>query len=266
MKELITFAVLKIHMKFRVEKNLKSEELLNFIDEALNKKAFLILNACCEVQYKGRAISRLGSGERTIIIKSDGSFLIHQDVNLEPVNWQPPKTKFKVGLVDDKVTITGSRKKPKEKLEVEIYQAHISSYHIGTDTKSLELAGYEQDMVDLVYKNPEIIESGFRATSTEYSTSNGFIDILGKDKNGNLMILEFKSRRAGVNAVKQLKRYIDTFLDHKNPVRGLLVAPSVTDEALELLEKYELEFKELEPPRELEKDKSLTLDFFAKSE
>ncbi|MGC9516667.1 MAG: endonuclease NucS [Methanomicrobiales archaeon] len=252
-------------MKFLVESNLKSKELYHFISEGLNKRAFLILNACCKVEYVGRAVSRLGLGERTIMVKSDGSFLIHQNINLEPVNWQPPKTKLKVELRDDHVVLTGFRKKPHEKLEVTIYKSYLSSYHIGTDTKSLELAGYEQDMVDMVYKNPEIIESGFRPTATEYSTSNGFIDILGKDQNGNLMVLEFKSRRAGVNAVKQLNRYVETFSEDKNPVRGILIAPSVTDEAIELLENYKLEFKELEPPRELDKNKSLTLDFFSKS-
>ncbi len=54
--------------------------------------------ACCSVIYEGRARSKLGSGDRMIIIKSDGSFMVHQDRNLEPVNWQPPKSQCKASL------------------------------------------------------------------------------------------------------------------------------------------------------------------------
>lgn len=33
----------------------------------------------CKVLYEGRALSELDWGERIILIKPDGSFLIHQD-------------------------------------------------------------------------------------------------------------------------------------------------------------------------------------------
>jgi len=55
---------------------------------------------------------------------------------------------------------------------------------------------------------------------------------------------------------------MDSFSDHKEFVRGVLVAPSVTDDASELLDEYKLEFKSMEPPREFGTDKNLTLDFF----
>ncbi|MGB9937291.1 MAG: endonuclease NucS [Methanobacterium sp.] len=199
-----------------------------------------------------------------IIIKSDGSFLVHQDYNLEPVNWQPPNCNFKAKIDGDVVSITGIRRNPPESLEVEIYNAYSVSYHIGKDTKKLELAGYEEDMRDMIFKTPEIIEKGFRPTSREYQVSTGFIDILGKDKNGTLMVLELKSRQAGINAVKQLKKYFEDFEEHKDFVRGLLVAPSITEDAQILLEEYQLEFKALEPPKELEKSSTVTLDFFNK--
>jgi len=76
------------------------------------------------------------------------------------------------------------------------------------------------------------------------------------------MILELKSRRAGVNAVKQLKRYFKDFKDHKDFVMGILVAPSITDDAQELLEKHQLEFVALKPINELNISKNTTLDFF----
>ena len=85
---------------------------------------------------------------------------------------------------------------------------------------------------------------------------------MGKDSEGHLVILEFKSRKAGTNAVKQLKGYIDCFLDNKEFVRGVIVAPSITDNALEELEKLEMEFIEMNPPLDLLKQKASTLDSF----
>jgi len=249
-------------MIFLSEKNPDPCRTFEIINEGLSKKAVIILMACCSVVYEGRARSKLGSGDRMIIIKSDGSFMIHQDRNLDPVNWQPPKSQCKASLKEGIMYLEGSRRNPTERLEVKIKSTYMASYFIGQDSKDLELAGYEENMREMVFENPEIIEEGFRPVNREYMTSNGFIDVLGKDKEGNLVVLELKSRRAGINAVKQLKRYMDSFSDHKEFVRGVLVAPSVTDDASELLDEYKLEFKSMEPPREFGTDKNLTLDFF----
>jgi len=79
-------------------------------------------------------------------------------------------------------------------------------------------------MRQMIMDNPELIEKGFRPTSKEYQTPQGFIDIMGKDDDGKLVVLELKSRKAGVNAVKQLLRYVDCFSDNKEFVRGILVS------------------------------------------
>jgi len=167
-----------------------------------------------------------------------------------------------VEMKNGKILIRGSRRNPPESLQVEISKTYVASYFIGMDSKSLELVGYEEDMGDLIFEDPGVIEEGFRPTSREYSTDKGFIDILGKDKKGNLMVLELKSRRAGTNAVKQLERYIEHFSDHKKLVRGILVAPSVTEEAQEMLEEKKMEFISLEPPMELKDQHILTLEDF----
>ena len=249
-------------MILEIEKNPSIIDALKLINDAISKRASLILIVCCKVKYEGRAISRLGLGERTILIKGDGSFIIHQDRNLEPINWQPPKTKINVKEKNGRLIIQGIRRNPEEMLELEIVNLHLISYYLGRDTKELELAGYEEDMREMILKNPNLIEKGFRPTSKEYSTPTGFIDIIGKDKYGKLIILELKSRRAGINAVKQLNRYLNHFSDHKEFVRGILVSPSLTDDARELLQEKEMEYIELEPPKELERKNNITLDFF----
>lgn len=249
-------------MKFISCENPSASETFRVIDEGLRKKALIVVFACCQAKYEGRAISRLGFGERVIILKPDGAFLIHQDRKLDPVNWQPPKSRSKVKMKEGVVFLESIRRAPEERLELEIRQAHLVSYYLAEDSKDLEVTGHEKDMAEMVYKHPELIEKGFRPTVREYSTSKGFIDILGKDKDGALMVLELKSRKAGTNAVKQLKRYLKDFEEDKSKVRGLLVAPSITEDALEMLEEDGLEFKALDPPRELKLDKKVTLDFF----
>ena len=128
-------------------------------------------------------------------------------------------------------------------------------------------------MGDMIMEKPHMIEEGFTPTAREYSVEHGFIDILGKDSDNNLMILELKARKAGVAAVKQLKRYLQDFENtdndylkecqaEKKKIRGLLVAPSIMDDALELIEEEGIEFVSIEPPRELKRDKKVTLDAF----
>lgn len=249
-------------MLIEIKHNPSNLEAMEIINEALSKRAFLILVLCCKVNYEGRARSKLGLGERTVLIKGDGSFIIHQDRNLEPINWQPPKTKLSVQLENDIIKIVGKRRKPKEQLELIISNVHLISYYLGSDTKDIELAGYEEDMRQMIMDNPELIETGFRPTSKEYQTPQGFIDIYGKDANGKIVIIELKSRKAGINAVKQLKRYINCFLDNKEFVRGILVAPSLTEDARELLKENQMEYIPLAPPKELKTKTTTTLDYF----
>jgi RecB family endonuclease NucS len=249
------------------------DDSFDLIDDGLRKKAIITIVACCKVIYEGRAVSKLDFGERIILIKADGSFLIHQDRKVEPVNWQPPKSISRVLIKDNKLFIESFRRTPKERIEVEIKKVHFGNYALIEDYEELQIAGYEKDMGDMIMKEPNMIEKGFKTINREYSTENGFIDILGKDKYGNLMIIELKSRKAGVNAVKQLKRYLTAFKNEENgylkdtglemkKVRGILVAPSISEEAKELMEEESIEFKSISPPKELKNDKKVTLDYF----
>ena len=126
-------------------------------------------------------------------------------------------------------------------LTVEIRKIQFINYANIEDFEELEQAGYEKDMSDMIMEKPHMIEDGFIPTTREYSVEHGFIDILGKDKDNNLMVLELKE---------------------KKKIRGLLVAPSIMNDAEELLEEEGIEFVAVEPPRELKRDKKITLDAF----
>jgi RecB family endonuclease NucS len=222
----------------------------------------IIILSKCHVEYEGRARSILESGDRLILIKKDGTFAIHQELNLDPVNWQAPGCKNKVSLNEEGIILTSKKIKPNEEIKVFLDEIYNVTYYNCLDTKDLEIRGYEKHMVDLAWEKPELIEKGFRPTRREYQTENGFIDLMGKDSEGHLVILEFKSRKAGTNAVKQLKGYVDCFLDNKDFVRAAIVAPDITDNAREELEKLEMEFIEMNPPLDLLKQKASTLDSF----
>ncbi|MDI9615310.1 endonuclease NucS [Methanothermobacter sp.] len=249
-------------MKCRVSENPSRNEAYKLIDEGLRKRALIVILACCSASYEGRARSSLGAGERLIIIKPDGTFMVHQDRKVDPVNWQPPKSRCRVYMKRGSLFLESIRRSPEERLEVELHEVHLISFYLPRDMHELTVSGHESDMGDMIIMHPHLIEPGFRPVAREYATSSGFIDILGKDENGSLMIIELKSRKAGVSAVKQLRRYVDEFRDDQVGVRGILVAPSITHDALEMLEDEGLEFREIEPPRELKSNMGVTLDNF----
>lgn len=253
-----------ITIKYKTVENPDNKEAYEVIQEGFDKKAMIIILSKCHVEYEGRARSRLDSGDRLILIKKDGTFTIHQELNLDPVNWQAPGCKNKVILNNKGIILISKKTKPNEEIKVFLDEIYTVTYYNCVDTKSLEIRGYEKHMVDLAWEKPELIEKGFRPTRREYQTENGFIDLIGTDKDDKLMILEFKSRKAGTNAVKQLKGYVECFMDNKEFVRGIIVAPDITDNALELLESLQMEFIPMNPPLELLKQKASTLDSYFK--
>ncbi len=234
--------------QFKVIENPEISEITEIINNGFKNKAVLIITACCRVSYEGRAKSTLESGDRVIIIKPDGSFLIHKGEKRNPVNWQPPGCKVRYKVENDQLIIKSLRSNPKEILEVEISKTHVIMYFILQDDNELNLTGSEEEMSNYIfYENPEIIEEGFQPIAQEKPISNGIIDIMGKDKNGNLVVLELKRGRATLDAVSQLKRYVDTLKVETKYLRGILVAPSITKSAFTLLKENGMEFRELHP-------------------
>jgi len=66
-----------------------TSDTLSFIEKfhkSKPDKTMLLLVGDCSVDYRGRARSLLDWGERIIMIKEDGTVLVHQPVMREPVN------------------------------------------------------------------------------------------------------------------------------------------------------------------------------------
>ncbi len=230
--------------------NPTNEDLNNFINLYI-ERYILILLARCKVFYEGRAKSQLEEGDRLIIIKPDGTFLIHKDKKREPVNWQPPGSKIFWSIERDCLILNSIRRKPREELKVVISRVYHACAFKCEDYEELNLTGSESEMAEMIFKNPNLIEEGFIPISREYQIPTGIIDILGKDKDNRWVILELKRRRADLQAISQLKRYVEYFKNKYGEyrVRGILVAPSLTIGAEKLLKEENLEFKKLNPPK-----------------
>lgn len=207
----------------------------------------------CRVDYDGRATSTLALGDRLVMLKPDGTVLVHTDEGQQPVNWQPPGCTHEVSVDDDALVVTSRRESPEESLEVTFdVVEHVTGYDI-TDEQDLTLQGTEEDLRDRILDDPSLVEGGFQPRATERDTEAGAVDIYGEDVDGNAVVVELKRRRVGPDAVSQLNRYVETLerdLHAGTTVRGILVAPSVTDRADELLDRRGLEFVSLSPTPE----------------
>ncbi len=247
--------------KVEFKTNPSPEEIKLLLDSAISSEGMLTIFARCRVHYDGRAKSELGSGDRVIIVKPDGSFLIHQSRKREPVNWQPPGSIVRLEL-REKPVLVSVRRKPRETLEVELEEVYLITVFHAEDYEELALTGSEAEMAELIFESPEVIEPGFRPLYREKPIKHGIVDVLGVDKEGNIVVLELKRRRADLHAVSQLKRYVETLKEEHENVRGILVAPSLTSGAKKLLEKEGLEFRKLEPPKRGKNSKGKQLRLF----
>jgi RecB family endonuclease NucS len=205
----------------------------------------------CTVDYDGRAASTLGPGDRLVVLKPDGTALVHTDEGQQPVNWQPPGSRHAVAVTDGDLLVESERETPAEALSVRFDRvAHATAYD-ATDPEDLALTGTEADLRERVLADPSLVEPGFEPRATERETPAGAVDIFGVDADGRRVVVELKRRRVGPDAVSQLNRYVDALrrdIHDGATVRGILVAPSVTDRARRLLAERGLAFVPVEPP------------------
>ncbi len=240
-------------------------------EEADERGDLITVFGRCTVEYEGRASSDLGPGDRLLILKPDGSALVHTDEKRTPVNWQPPGCDHAASVRDGRLRVVSRRTSPDERLVVEFERVEQFSAYPVTDPSDLELRGTEEDLRRRILDDPDLLEAGFEPLETERESDAGPMDIYGEDADGRPVVVELKRRRVGPSAVGQLRRYVDALerefggrtargadasgdgtdaraaTDGAATVRGILVAPSVTDRAAELLDEEGLEFVSLEP-------------------
>lgn len=197
----------------------------------------------CSVEYEGRAASSLAPGVRLLVVKPDGTTLVHAREQHDPVNWQPPGSELELVLDSGLLRVTATRSSPAEQLDVWFSSvSHVTISPVDTHTESedaFEVVGTEEDLRERLLQRPAEVEAGFTPMAIERETTAGPVDIYGKDGEGRPTVVELKRRRVGPDAVGQLERYVgalDRELASTRTVRGILVAPSITARAAELIE------------------------------
>ena len=222
----------------------------DLVSRGIAEGAVVTVVGSCTVEYEGRAASTLGPGERHLMLKPDGSALVHTDEGQQPVNWQPPDCEHEARLDEGDLVVESHRETPEEHLLVRFDAVvHAGAFDL-TDERDLSLAGTEADLRERILDDPALVEEGFAPLATERSTPAGAVDVYGEDRDGRTVVLELKRRRVGPDAVGQLGRYVDALerdLHAETEVRGILVAPSVTDRARRMLAERGLEFVALAP-------------------
>jgi RecB family endonuclease NucS len=226
------------------------DEAYQAIKAGTSRHKTIIIVGNCWVDYEGRASSRLEPGERIVILKSDGSALIHRPRNYDPVNWQPPGSLFRTRLYEGKISIRIFRRKENEVLEVGFDDILLVAILDLKDTGEFHLYASEEDMQQAILAKPSLLENGFRPIAAEKPVEPGFIDIFGVDGNNVLTVVEIKRKAATKEDVLQLKKYMNVFTTNsERQIRGILVAPELARGTQRILASLDLEFKALSPQK-----------------
>ena len=201
--------------------------------------------ATCSVDYDGRLSAHLPLATRLLLVKADGSVLVHSDGgSYKPLNWMsPPCAMAEVEPDeterDEGVTLVWNvqHAKSEDRLRVKIHEVHHDSAHeLGVDP-GLVMDGVEAHLQALLAEHITTLGDGWTLTRREYMTAIGPVDILCKDATGATVAVEIK-RRGEIDGVEQLTRYLELMNrdPHLRPVTGVFAAQVIKPQARTLAE------------------------------
>jgi len=201
--------------------------------------------ADCSVDYAGRLTAHLPKARRLLMLKGDGSILIHSETgSYKPLNWMNPPCNYSTHEPDEEQLGNGvkeiwrvSQAKTADILWVQIYEIHTDINHeLGKDPGLIK-DGVEAHLQELLAAQIELIGSGAQLVKREYMTPIGPVDILAKDSNGQSVAIEIK-RRGEIDGVEQLTRYLELMNRDASlsPVRGIFAAQEIKPQARTLAE------------------------------
>ena len=184
--------------------------------------------ARCSVQYAGRLSAHLPLATRLLLVKADGSVLVHSDsLSYKPLNWMSPPC----WLVEADGTWTVTNKAG-ERLVIAIEQIlHDSSHELGVDP-GLVKDGVESHLQELLAEHVATLGPGYRLVRREYPTAIGPVDLLVRDPAGAAVAVEIK-RRGDIDGVEQLTRYLELLNRDPllAPVTGVFAAQEIKPQA-----------------------------------
>lgn len=200
---------------------------------ALQWAAVRLVIARCSVDYVGRLSAHLPSAPRLLIVKADGSVLVHSDGgSYKPLNWMSPPCRLEESDGAWRVV-----NKAGEELRITLEEVlHDSSHELGVDP-GLVKDGVEAHLQELLAEQVHILGEGWRLVRREYPTAIGPVDLMCRDADSVAVAVEIK-RRGEIDGVEQLTRYLDLLNRDPllAPVRGVFAAQEIKPQARVLAE------------------------------
>lgn len=190
--------------------------------------------ARCQVDYAGRLTAHLPMATRVLMIKADGSVLVHADGgSYKPLNWMSPPCTFREGTTEDgQVEWTVVNPKSDDTLRILIEEVlHESVHELGVDP-GLQKDGVEKHLQELLAEHPATLSPGLTLVRREYPTAIGPVDLMCRDDEGRSVAVEIK-RRGEIDGVEQLTRYLELLNRDPllSPVRGIFAAQEIKPQA-----------------------------------
>ncbi|BDA64955.1 MULTISPECIES: endonuclease NucS [Actinomyces] len=196
--------------------------------------------ASCSVDYSGRLDAHLPRANRLLMLKADGSVLVHSDGgSYKPLNWMTAPARLSVTEPEPQEAADGvsqiwevASTKTEDRLVIRIFEIHSDvSQELGADP-GLTKDGVEAHLQELLAEQIEILGPGYRLVRREHPTAIGPVDILAKDAQGGSVAVEIK-RVGGIDGVEQLTRYLELMRRDPllAPVQGVFAAQSIKPQA-----------------------------------
>ena len=191
-----------------------------------------LIVARCEVEYSGRLSARLPEALRLIMVKADGSVMVHADAGgYKPLNWMTPPTAIEEG--DGRMHVR--KVKGDDALSIVLHEVISDVTHeMGEPEAGTVLVkdGVERDLQELLAEQPAWCGEGFRLVRREWPTDIGPVDLMCRDEDDGWIAVEIK-RVATIDAVEQLHRYLERI--QRDPgmaaCRGVLAAQVIKPQA-----------------------------------
>ena len=193
-----------------------------------------LLVARCEVRYTGRLNAVLPESTRLLMIKSDGSVLVHADAGgYKPLNWMTPPTTIEES--DGVIVVRKRAGRTEDCLEIRLAEVLSDVAHEMGEAPGLEKDGVERDLQELIAERPDVLGEELRLVRREWPTDIGPVDLMCRDPDDGWVAVEVK-RIAGIEAVEQLVRYLERIrLDPARvDCRGVLAATRFRPQAVTL--------------------------------
>ena len=196
-----------------------------------------LIVARCEVRYTGRLTAVLPEALRLLMIKSDGSVMVHADTGgFKPQNWMTPPTVIEEE--EGRIVVRKRAGATEDRLDIRVVEVLSDVTHDMGEAAALEKEGMERELQELLADAPERCGEGFRLVRREWPTDIGPVDLMCRDAEDGWIAVEIK-RVATIDAVEQLTRYLERIEadpSFSSPCRGVLAAQQIKPQARVLAE------------------------------